>query len=246
MSPKVPSSGWRVGAVTAPSKQTPANVVAEIQVLHEDGPWVLVGQVASLDGVPVVVELTLHSNMALWGDRAAESVITGELLKSIPMGRILQDVTAVVSVRMQELAKQTARRPRSRSKTKKSDPNEALFQLLSEGRRAIDQRDHEALTAYPDGAPKRGRPVSVEMHAAVARALLDLQEADRVSGRESKNLVRRLADRQVPVLDLETMRSRVKAAVLRGYLKSRGSGAEGYVPGPKLLEIDSQSEKGTS
>jgi hypothetical protein len=237
MSPRVSSSKWRVSWVGAPLKDAPAWAVAQFHLMHEDGPWVLTGLVASVDGVPVVAEMTLHSHLALWGDDVTKGAITGELLKSIPMGRVLQEVTADVAVRMEELAREDLRPEKGKKKVRPQGPSFDA-DLLREGMKAFKRRDLEALSSFPDGvARKRGRPVSVETHAGVARAVLALQAADKEAKRESKNLVRRLAERDD--VELETMRSRVKAAVTRGFLKSRGAGAQGYVPGLALDEFES-------
>ncbi len=155
--------------------------------------------------------------------------MTGQLLHSIPVGRLIREMIVKVSEDQRQRVSDLKKPPSRRSK------DDTLIGRIARGHREMVKSDLEALSSFPDQEPRRGpKGIADEEYREVANAILDLQRVD------AKHVVVRLADEWGWVE--ETMRTRVKNAVKKGFLVSRGAGAEGYLPGPRLDEV-SMTEK---
>jgi len=222
--------------VTTPRRKSPG-VIAEFGAINDQTPWSLRGSIGDRNGAPVILDLVLDrtalANAELAGSSFVDDVVTGELLKSIPMGRILQDVTAQVAADQRTRAERL-HRP---AKIKTGRP---VIGTIADGTRRRDSLDRLAFEQFPTDTPRRGRrPTDDTELARLVGVLLDLQESD------TRNVIKRLAKKEggsAGPVPLETMRSRVKTAIARGLLTSRGSGAQGYLPGPRLANFQKKGK----
>lgn len=233
------SDEWHLSAVLPRVPDDPPGVVGHFQAIHGPTSWLLTGEVGELDGTPVILSLNLklisrdaaanlgHSVQPETGD----SIVSNQLLESISVPQLCNEMVARVA---RELS-QRSRGRRQKGPTKEW-PEGSIYELLARGSAEKGRREANLLRSFPKERQARGgRPSLAEQ---TARGLLAFQ--DEHAGR---NLVLRYAESVGE--DIETMRSRVKTSLRKGFLTSTARpGAEGaYLPGPELIDRDQPKEK---
>lgn len=224
-----PSSEWHLTGIYSPGPQAHPAAVAELHAVNASTGASLRASIGDREGRPVLLDLHIRG-----GGPFMDQGVNGALVHSIPLGRLQREAIAR-SVRDRRRLARQLKKP-----APKVGSEDSFLGRLARGRRLMDEETAASLEAFPATAPPRGRRgMSDEQSRQLALELLEMK---------GPHLVRQLANREWPGEEedkgrLETMRSRVKSLVKRGYLISRGAGAEGYLAGPKLVQQSEQEEK---
>src|ERR1700722_6050882 len=206
MATRVRSEDWQLTDIVPAPKDAPNGAVGELQALHSTG-WFLKAFVGEVAGVPVLLDLRLEwLGNAVHGQHDHQDfVVSGQVLHSIPVGRLIRETIAKVAAdqrqRRRQLAKSSPPSGIAERELDRQPGPRNPSDLLAAGGRLMAENDMRALSGFPSQPPRRGRRGrSDEEYRRIANAVLDLQKED------PKHVVLRLADQEDT--HEETMRSR--------------------------------------